>query len=87
MLPAVEIGWYPRDGLVGQSGKIVQPKLYVACGISGAIQHKLGMEGSATIVAINEDPAAPIFGFSDVAVVGDLFEIVPRLTELVRARR
>lgn len=86
-LPAVEIGWYPREGLVGQSGKIVQPKLYLACGISGAVQHKLGMENSATIVAVNQDPAAPIFDFCDVAVVGDLFEIVPRLTALLRARR
>ena len=86
-LPTVEIGWYSWDGLVGQSGKTVQPKLYLACGISGAIQHKMGMESSAMIVAINKDPAAPIFGFCDVAVVGDLHEVVPRLTELLRLRR
>jgi electron transfer flavoprotein alpha subunit len=86
-LPAVEIGWYPSEGLVGQSGKVVQPKLYLACGISGAVQHKIGMENSATIIAINKDPAAPIFDFCDVAVVGDLFEVVPKLTELLRARR
>ncbi len=85
-LPAVEIGWYPYDRLVGLSGKTVQPKLYVACGISGAIQHKMGMESSGTIVAINKDPSAAIFDFCDLAVVGDLYEIVPRLTELLRGR-
>jgi len=83
-LPAVEIGWYPYDRLVGLSGKTVQPKLYFACGISGAVQHKMGMDGSGTIVAVNRDPSAAIFDFCDVAVVGDLYEIVPRLTELLR---
>jgi electron transfer flavoprotein alpha subunit len=86
-LPAVEIGWHPRSALVGQSGTSVAPRLYLACGISGAIQHKLGMQNAGTIVAINTDPHAPIFGFSDLAVVGDVYEIVPKLTELVRARK
>lgn len=86
-LPAVEIGWYPRRALVGQSGTSVAPRLYLACGISGAIQHKLGMQNAGTIVAINTDPRAPIFDFADLAVVGDVYEIVPDLTALVRARR
>ena len=86
-LPAVEIGWYPYSALVGQSGKIVSPRLYIACGISGAVQHKMGMQNAGAIVAINKDPNAPIFDFCDLAVVGDLHEIVPRLTELVRERR
>lgn len=82
----VDSGWYPYATQIGQTGKMVSPKLYIGCGVSGAIQHKVGMQSSQTIVAINKDPNAAIFDFSDVAVVGDLHEVVPKLTELAKAR-
>ncbi len=84
---AVDSGWYPHSFQIGQTGKVVSPQLYIGAGISGAIQHKAGMQTSKTIIAVNKDPEAPIFEMVDFGVVGDLHAVLPAATEEIVKRK
>jgi electron transfer flavoprotein alpha subunit len=85
--PVVDAGWIGYEHQVGQTGKTVRPKLYIAAGISGAVQHRVGMVGSDFILAINTDPQAPIFQIADLGIVGDLYDVIPELTQQVQEIR
>ena len=83
---SVDLGWIPKSQQIGQSGKTVSPKIYIACGVSGTIQHLVGMKSSDIIIAINKDPEAPIFNVANYGIVGDLCEVLPLLTEAFREK-
>ena len=86
-MACVDGGWIEYAHQVGQSGRTVRPKLYIAAGISGALQHKVGMQNSDFIIAINSDPKAPIFDVADVSIVGDLYEVIPAMIAAIKSRK